>query len=106
MSLTDAETFDLKRDYVYVPAFLLIVGTFIVKRDWTIYAAVLAIAFGAYNLYALRKSSKHCSFKPCLRRQLANDCRRHVEIKKVLKPDVFQEFELEEKTLISHNVAM
>lgn len=25
---------------------------------------------------------------------------------KVLKPDVFQEFELEEKTLVSHNVAM
>lgn len=29
-----------------------------------------------------------------------------IEIKKVLKPDVFQEFELEEKTVISHNVAM
>ena len=28
------------------------------------------------------------------------------EIKKVLKPDVFQEFQLEEKTVISHNVAM
>jgi cytochrome-b5 reductase len=28
------------------------------------------------------------------------------EIKKVLKPDVFQEFPLQEKTVISHNVAM
>lgn len=28
------------------------------------------------------------------------------EIKKVLKPDVFQEFPLQEKTIISHNVAM
>lgn len=28
------------------------------------------------------------------------------EIKKVLKPDTFQEFELQEKTVISHNVAM
>jgi hypothetical protein len=28
------------------------------------------------------------------------------EIKKVLKPDVFQEFELREKTILSHNVAM
>jgi hypothetical protein len=26
--------------------------------------------------------------------------------KKVLKPDVFQNFELSEKTIISHNVAM
>jgi cytochrome-b5 reductase len=28
------------------------------------------------------------------------------EPKKVLKPDQFQEFELKEKTIISHNVAM
>lgn len=28
------------------------------------------------------------------------------EIKKILKPDVFQEFELQEKTVVSHNVAM
>jgi hypothetical protein len=28
------------------------------------------------------------------------------EVRKVLKPDVFQEFELKEKTIISHNVAM
>ena len=28
------------------------------------------------------------------------------EPKKVLKPDAFQEFELKEKTVISHNVAM
>ncbi|KAL6869507.1 NADH-cytochrome b5 reductase [Amphichorda felina] len=81
MSLTEAEAFNLKRDYIYVPAFLLIAGTFVVKRDWTPYAAVLAVAFGVYNFYAL-------------------------QIKKVLKPDVFQEFELQEKTLISHNVAI
>jgi cytochrome-b5 reductase len=28
------------------------------------------------------------------------------EEKKVLKPEVFQEFELQEKTVVSHNVAM
>lgn len=28
------------------------------------------------------------------------------EVKKVLKPDVFQGFELKEKIIISHNVAM
>lgn len=28
------------------------------------------------------------------------------EPKKVLKPDAFQEFELKEKTIVSHNVAM
>ncbi|KAH7162622.1 hypothetical protein B0J13DRAFT_669305 [Dactylonectria estremocensis] len=68
-------------DYIYVPAALLIFGTLIVKRDWTPYSALLAIAFGIYNFNALK-------------------------IKKVLKPDVFQEFELQEKTIISHNVAI
>ena len=106
MSLTEAEAFSLKRDYIYVPAFLLIAGTFVVKRDWTPYAAVLAVAFGVYNFYALRESPNPSSSTLCLRPQLANDGPRHAEIKKVLKPDVFQEFELQEKTLISHNVAM
>uniref|UniRef100_A0A8H7NAD3 NADH-cytochrome b5 reductase n=1 Tax=Bionectria ochroleuca TaxID=29856 RepID=A0A8H7NAD3_BIOOC len=71
----------VRRDYVYIPAGLLIAGTWICKRDWTIYAAIVAVLFGAYNLYALR-------------------------IVPVLKPDTFQEFELAEKTVISHNVAI
>ncbi|CAH0049343.1 unnamed protein product [Clonostachys solani] len=71
----------VRRDYVFIPAGLLIAGTWICKRDWTIYAAIVAVLFGAYNLYALR-------------------------IVPVLKPDTFQEFELAEKTVISHNVAM
>ncbi|KAK7225890.1 hypothetical protein V2G26_013893 [Clonostachys chloroleuca] len=70
-----------RRDYVFIPAGLLIAGTWICKRDWTIYAAIVAVLFGAYNLYALR-------------------------IVPVLKPDTFQEFELAEKTVISHNVAI
>lgn len=69
------------RDYVYIPTALLVAGTFVVKRDWTIYAAIVAFALGAYNL-------------------------RTLQIKKILKPDTFQEFELEEKTIISHNVAI
>jgi len=68
-------------DYVYVPAALLVVGTLIVKREWAPYSVLIAVAFGTYNVY---------NFQP----------------KKVLKPDTFQEFELEEKTVISHNVAI
>ncbi|VUC22033.1 unnamed protein product [Clonostachys rosea] len=71
----------VRRDYVFIPAGLLIFGTWICKKDWTIYAAIVAVLFGAYNLYALR-------------------------IVPVLKPDTFQEFELAEKTVISHNVAI
>ncbi|KAK7425384.1 NADH-cytochrome b5 reductase [Neonectria magnoliae] len=81
-SSDDASLFQRKYiDYVYMPALLLIVGTLIVKKEWTPYSALVAVAFGIWNFNALK-------------------------IKKVLKPDVFQEFELEEKTVISHNVAI
>ncbi|KAH6610336.1 nitrate reductase [Trichoderma cornu-damae] len=68
-------------DYIYVPAALLVVGTVIVKSDWTPYAALVAVVLGTYNYFSF-------------------------QIKKVLKPDVFQEFPLQEKTIISHNVAI
>jgi cytochrome-b5 reductase len=68
-------------DYIYMPGALLVFGTLIVKKEWAPYAALLAVAWGLYNFNAM-------------------------QIRKVLKPDVFQEFELEEKTVISHNVAI
>jgi cytochrome-b5 reductase len=68
-------------DYVYVPAALLVVGTLVVKREWTPYSVALALAFGTWNFFQF-------------------------QVKKVLKPDVFQDFELEEKTIVSHNVAI
>ncbi|KAK4238571.1 hypothetical protein C8A03DRAFT_43688 [Achaetomium macrosporum] len=68
-------------DGIYIPVGLLVVGTAIVKREWTAYALLLGIALGAIKY--LRSAPK-----------------------KVLKPDAFQEFELKEKTIISHNVAI
>ncbi|RYP79746.1 hypothetical protein DL770_006535 [Monosporascus sp. CRB-9-2] len=68
-------------DGIYIPAGLLVVGTYIVKKEWAPFAVLLALALGAFKFY---------SSKP----------------KKVLKPDAFQEFELKEKTIISHNVAI
>ncbi|KAK3332527.1 hypothetical protein B0T19DRAFT_105530 [Cercophora scortea] len=68
-------------DGIYIPAGLLVFGTIIVKREWTLYAALLAVVLGAI---------KYLRTLPT----------------KVLKPDVFQEFELKEKTVISHNVAI
>ncbi|KAI1492077.1 NADH-cytochrome b5 reductase 1 [Biscogniauxia mediterranea] len=76
-SLTSRQYFD----GIYIPAGLLVFGTFIVKREWVPYAALLALALGVW---------KYQSSLP----------------KKVLKPDTFQEFELKEKTIISHNVAI
>lgn len=42
-------------DYIYVPAALLVVGTVIVKSDWTPYAVLLAVALGTYNYFSFRK---------------------------------------------------
>ncbi|KAK3942378.1 hypothetical protein QBC46DRAFT_457567 [Diplogelasinospora grovesii] len=68
-------------DGIYIPAGLLVFGTVIVKREWTIYAALLAVALGFLKFF-------------------------NSQPKKVLKPDVFQDFPLKEKTIISHNVAI
>ncbi|KAK3322583.1 hypothetical protein B0H66DRAFT_554735 [Apodospora peruviana] len=68
-------------DGIYIPAGLLVFGTVIVKAEWTLYAALLAVTLGAW---------KYFNTLP----------------KKVLKPDQFQDFELKEKTVISHNVAI
>lgn len=68
-------------DAVYIPVGLIIVGTIIVKREWTPYSIVLALALGGWKFFSL-------------------------QAKKVLKPNEFQEFELKEKTVISHNVAI
>lgn len=42
-------------DYIYIPAALLVVGTAIVKIDWTPYAALLAVALGTWNYFSFRK---------------------------------------------------
>lgn len=34
---------------IYIPAGLLVFGTFIVKREWVPYAILLAIALGAWK---------------------------------------------------------
>jgi cytochrome-b5 reductase len=68
-------------DGIYIPAGLLVFGTLIVKREWTIYAVLLALTLGLLKFWRIQPA-------------------------KVLKPDQFQEFELKEKTVISHNVAI
>ena len=67
---------------LYIPAGLIVVGTAIVKTEWTHYAAALAAVLMAFKVY--RGTART-----------------------VLKPGRnWQEFELKEKTEISHNVAM
>lgn len=51
------------------------------KKDWLPYAAVVALILGSWKVYNNR-------------------------VRKCLKPDVYQEFNLKEKTVLSHNVAI
>jgi len=66
---------------VYIPSALLIVGTAIIKSEWLVYAVALAALLGGWKVY--------------------NNLPR-----KVLKPNEFQNFELKEKTILSHNTAI
>lgn len=42
-------------DGIYIPAGLLVFGTFIMKRDWVPYAIALAAALGAWKFMTERK---------------------------------------------------
>jgi len=83
MSAPSSDSFLSKKyvDGVYIPSGLLVVGCLIVKREWVPYAVVLAVLLSGYKLWSNR-------------------------VQKVLKPTEFQDFELTEKTIISHNVAI
>lgn len=66
---------------VYIPSALLIVGVAIIKREWLPYAVVLAAGLGSWKAFNSR-------------------------VRRILKPDLYQEFKLTEKTICSHNVAI
>jgi cytochrome-b5 reductase len=88
-------------DGIYIPAGLIILGTIIVRREWTPYAVIAAIALGSLKYF---NNCMPLPLGPCLD---PPPLTFHATVpKKVLKPDAFQEFELKEKTIISHNVAM
>ncbi|KAL5433175.1 NADH-cytochrome b5 reductase [Paraphaeosphaeria minitans] len=66
---------------VYIPSALLLVGTAIVKKEWLPFAAALAVMLGGWKVYTNAP-------------------------RKVLKPNEFQEFPLQGKTILSHNTAI
>ncbi|KAI9670049.1 MAG: NADH-cytochrome b5 reductase [Caeruleum heppii] len=66
---------------IYIPSALLVVGTAIIKREWIFYAVAMAAVLSGWKLYNNR-------------------------VRRVLKPNEFQDFPLKEKTVISHNVAI
>lgn len=68
-------------DGIYIPAGLLVLGTFICKKEWLPYAVALALALSVFKFVRTQPKTS-------------------------LKPDIFQEFELKEKTILSHNTAI
>ncbi|KAK9318949.1 hypothetical protein V1517DRAFT_334139 [Lipomyces orientalis] len=65
---------------IYIPAGVFIIGTVIMKPEWIVYSVIVAFSLSVLKVL---------SGKP----------------QRVLKPDAFQEFELKEKTFVSHNTA-
>ncbi|KAH8782956.1 NADH-cytochrome b5 reductase 1 [Diaporthe sp. PMI_573] len=68
-------------DGIYIPAGLLVVGVAIVKKEWLPYAVLVTLALAGIKFWRSQP-------------------------KKTLKPDIFQEFDLKEKTILSHNTAI
>ncbi|KAI5781161.1 hypothetical protein EDC01DRAFT_245128 [Geopyxis carbonaria] len=68
---------------LYIPAGLIVLGTAIIDRNYLPHAIGVALLLGAFKVF-----------------------RGIPEATKVLKPNEFQEFELSEKIVISHNVAI
>lgn len=82
---------------VYIPSALLIAGVALTKKEWLPFAAIIAILLGVWKVYSNRMYYDFLQAKAKT---------RIVETRKVLKPDIYQEFPLKEKTVLSHNVAM
>ncbi|CAL3970754.1 hypothetical protein PZA11_007189 [Diplocarpon coronariae] len=77
-----AESFSKQNVHgIFIPSGLLIFGTLVVKKEWVPYAVILAALLSSFKLWSNKA-------------------------KPVLKPTEFQNFELTEKTIISHNVAI
>jgi cytochrome-b5 reductase len=75
-------------------------GIAIIKKEWLPYAAVFVSLAGGYKLYT---SGASMSSQSAFVDIQSNHCPGS---RPVLKPDVFQEFPLSEKTVTSHNVAI
>jgi cytochrome-b5 reductase len=89
---------------IYIPSGLLIFGCFIVKSEWLPYAIALSAALAGWKIFSSCESKLPLGPQRDIRdKQLLT---YGAVPKAVLRPDALQEFELKEKTIISHNVAM
>jgi cytochrome-b5 reductase len=83
---------------IYIPSVLLLTGVAIIQRAWLPFAVAFVAIVGGWKFYSGGKETP-----PALASSWAHTW---TGARKVLKPAEFQEFELEEKTVLSHNTAM
>ncbi len=103
---------------VYIPSALLIVGVGIAKTEWLPYAIAISLVLGGWKIYSAGNSIAPPSQSFTNKIEDANECGcttapetlplapKNAVAAKSLKPDVFQDFTLKEKTVLSHNTAM
>ena len=85
---------------VYLPSAIVLFGVGFAKKEWLPFALVIPIVLGALHYYG--------NGQFVIETQRREICLLWLQsvVKKALKPDVFQDFALKEKTVLSHNVAM
>ncbi|KAL9636414.1 MAG: hypothetical protein Q9164_002834 [Protoblastenia rupestris] len=85
---------------VYLPSAIVLFGVGYAKKEWLPFALVIPIVLGALHYYG--NGQFVIDTQP---REICLLWSQSV-VKKALKPDVFQDFTLKEKTVLSHNVAI
>lgn len=91
---------------LYIPVGLLVVGVGVIDYNYIPHAVAVAVILGAFKVF--RGRGLHLS--PPLFFSVAASLNAAIdfssESRVILKPDVFQDFELAETTVVSHNVGM
>jgi cytochrome-b5 reductase len=83
---------------IYIPTALVLIGVAITNRALLPYAVLFVAIVGGWKVYSGGKGRSPTATSDSTHRSLGS--------RKVLKPAEFQDFELEEKTVLSHNTAM
>ena len=99
---------------VYIPSGLLILGVGITKSEWLPAAVGVSLLLGVWKIYSFGRCCLclqtlvvrgACLYQFITVPELA-PVPIEIMATNALKPDVFQEFSLKEKTVLSHNVAV
>ena len=86
----------------YVPSILLVAGTFFFKQELVPVSVALAAVLSGWKIF----NNRTCIPSHCLLFPLVSNRARSAGPRKVLNPTQFQEYKLERKMDVSHNVTI